>query len=256
VAGWLSNTSSGLGMSLNNGVAGPSGAYNNINKNFPLGTARDRLVNSIVGSCTAFAPPLPNWQLYCEAIISSAIVSESTYNPTEVVNDTYATMNGHNDPTVGLLQIRLSSTVHDYNYYGSLPKIAAIGCSWPAALSALANSDPTWSTLGGTATYLAFMEDPACNVPLATWYYFTNATGNGGTSAVYAAQYCAGQGIAGDVVIGLLSHLLGPAFPRPPDATNAYPAGIKYRFVNILGALPSPDPFLVTLSPNVAQYCR
>jgi hypothetical protein len=244
---------------LNNGTPGPSGAYGNINRYFPLGTTRDRLVNSIVGSCAAFGPPLPNWTLYCEAIIASAIVSESTYNPTSVVNDAYATMSGHNDPTVSLLQIRLSSTVHDYNYLGPLPKIAAIGCTWPAALTSLATSDPTWFTLGGTATYLAFMQDPACNVPLATWYYFMNATGNGGASAanvVYASAYCAGQGIAGNVVIGLLSHLLGPTLPRPPDATNAYPAGIKYRFMNLLGGLPTPDPFMVTLSPMVRQYCK
>lgn len=256
MAGWLSNTSTGLGTSLNNGVAGPSGASTNINANFPLGAKRDRLVNAIVGACTAFAPPLPSWQVYCEAIISSAIVSESTYNPNEVVMDAYATMGGHDDPTVGLLQIRLSSTVHDYNYFGLLPTITAIGCAWPAALTSLASGDATWFTLGGTATYVTFMEDPACNVPLAAWYYFMNATGNGGPNPVYASNYCGGQGIAGDVVIGLLSHLLGPAFPRPPDATNAYPVGIKYRFMNLLGGLPSPDPFTVTLSPMVPQFCR
>jgi hypothetical protein len=257
VAAWLSGASPGLGTSLNNGVAGNSGAFNNINANFPVGAARDRLIGAIVGACNLFAPPLPNWQLYCEAILASAIVSESTYNPAEVVNDAYATMNGHNDPTVGLLQIRLSSTVHDFTYYGSLPKLASIGCTWPTALTSLANNDPTWFTLGGTATYLTFMEDAGCNVPLAAWYYFSNATGNGGTTAVYAAQYCAGQGVAGNMVIGLLSHLLGPAFPRPPDATNPYPVGIKYRFVNLLGGvLPTPDPFTVTLSPAVTQYCR
>jgi hypothetical protein len=259
VAGWLSNPNSGLGINLG---GGNSGAYSNINSNFPLGAARDKLVNSIVASCTAFAPPLANWQVYCEAVITSAIVSESTYNPTEVVNDAYATMDGGaNDPTVGLLQIRLSSTVHDYNYYGSLPKIAAIGCTWPSALTSLASGDTTtWHNLGGTATYLTFMEDPACNIPLATWYYFMNATGNGGPNAVYAADYCAGRGIAGNVVIGLLSHLQGPAFtprnPNPPNASNPYPAGIKFRFVNLLGGLATPDPFIVTLSPVVTQYCR
>jgi hypothetical protein len=257
VAAWLAGTSPGLGMSLNNGTPINSGAFTNINANFPVGTKRDRLVDAIVGSCDLFAPPLPNWHFYCEAVLASAIVSESTYNPTEVVNDAYATMSGHNDPTVGLLQIRLSSTVHDYNYYGSLTKLASIGCAWPAALTSLASGDAQWFTLGGTATYLAFMEDAGCNVPLAAWYYFSNATGNGGPNPIYAAQYCAGQGIAGNMVIGLLSHLLGPGFPRPPDANNAYPVGIKYRFVTLVGGtLPSPDPFGVTLSPSVPQYCR
>jgi hypothetical protein len=241
-------------MSLNNGVPGPSGAYNNINANFPVGPTRDKLVNTIVASCTAFAPKLPNWQLYCEAILASAIVSESTYNPTEVVQSPA------NDPTVGLLQVRFSSTVHDYNYFGPIPTITAIGCSWPTALQSLASSDPGWSTLGATSTYLAFMEDTACNIPLAAWYYFYNATGNGGpttASVVYIAQYCQGQGIAADVLVGLLSHNHGPAgFPRPADPNDPYAAGIKYRFTNILGALPTPDPFTVTLSPNVTQYCK
>jgi hypothetical protein len=256
VAGWLANAgTNGLSTSLNNGTAGPSGASGNINKNFPIGPTRDRLVDSIVGSCAAFAPRLPNWILYCEAVIASAIVSESTYNPAEVVFD-----NANNDPTVGLLQVRLSSTVHDFNYYGPIPTIAALGCSWPSALQSLASTAASWSSLGGTAPYLAFMEDPACNIPLAAWYYFYNATGNGGpttASVVYIAQYCQGLGVAGDVLVGLLSHRWGPAgFTRPADPTDPYPSGIKYRFTNILGVLPTPDPFTVPLSPSVTQYCK
>jgi hypothetical protein len=233
---------------------------------FPVGAMRDRLVSSIVGACAAFAPPLPNWQTYCEAIETSQIVSESSYVPgsptpgppssPSVNYDTYATMNGDNDPTVGLLQIRFSSTVHDYNYYGPLATIEAIGCTWPAGLASQADVSTFWDAQGGTAAMLTFMEDPACNIPLAAWYVFMNATGNGGTAAVYAQGYCAGQGIAGNVVDGLLSHLDGPGYPRPADPTNSYPAGIKARFVSLLGGLPSPDPFGVTLSPSVAQYCK
>jgi hypothetical protein len=256
VANWLSNANSGL----------EGYAYTNINMYFPTGAKRDRLVNSIVGACAAFAPRLPNWQMYCEAIETSQIVSESSYipgNPTpgppssaSVQYDSYATSNGSNDPTVGLLQVRFSSTVHDYNYYGPLPTIAAIGCSWPAGLATHADTGTFWRTSGGTAANLAFMEDPACNIPLAAWYVFMNATGNGGPSAIYAADYCAGKGVAGNVVEGLLSHLDGPAYPRPADPNNPYPAGIKTRFTKLLGGLPSPDPFGVTLMPNVSQYCK
>jgi hypothetical protein len=254
VAGWLAaaNTN-GLGTSLNNGTPGPSGAAKNINGSFPIGPTRDRLVNAIVGSCAAFAPRLPNWTIYCEATLASAIVSESTYNPAEVVYD-----NGPNDPTVGLLQIRFSSTVHDFNFYGPMSVVTALGCSWPTAVASLASTSGSWSTLG--ATYLSFMEDPACNVPLAAWYYLYNATGNGGAttaSVVYIAQYCGGMGIAGDLLIGLLSHRWGPAgFTRPANPTDPYPAGIKYRFTNLLGALPSPDPYTMSLAPSVSQYCR
>lgn len=255
VAGWLSNTGSGL----------ENYAYANINTYFPVGPARDKLVNSIVGSCAAFGPPLPNWQMYCEAIIGGAIVAESSYIPglptpgpgsPSVVYDAYATQGGSNDPTVGLLQIRFSSTVHDFNYYGPLAKIAAIGCAWPSALTSQADVATFWRGNGGTASNLGFMEDPACNIPLATWYYFLNATGNGGANAVYAPQYCQGNGIAGNVVIGLISHLMGPGFSRPADPNNAYPAGIKMRFTRLLGGLPSPDPFGLPLSPIVTQYCK
>ncbi len=258
VAGWIANASTnGLSVSLNGGAAGPSGAAANIGKYFPVGSTRDRLVDSIVGACAAFAPQLPNWIEYCEAIVASAIVSESTYNPTEVVNDSYSMSHGGGmDPTVGLLQVRFSSTVHDYQYDGPLSVIASIGCSWPSNLASLSSSDASWNDTG--ANYLSFMEDPACNVPLATWYYFLNATGNGGANPVYAAGYCTqGQAVAGDVVVGLISHLMGPGFTRPDDPNNAYPAGIDYRFNLLVGQSqinPSAQ-FTQTLQPNVAQYC-
>lgn len=256
VANWLSNTSSGL----------EAYAYTNINMYFPVGAARNRLVDSIVGACAAFAPRLANWQEYCEAIVTSEIVSESSYNPgmptpgppgsASVVYDSYATQNGSNDPTVGLLQVRFGSTVHDYDYYGPLATIAAIGCTWPPGLSSQADVTSFWRTSGGTAANLAFMEDAACNIPLAAWYVFMNASGNGGANAVYAADYCGGKGVAGNVVIGLISYLQGPGFTRPADPTNAYPAGIKTRFAKLLGGLPSPDPFGVTLPPDVSRYCK
>jgi hypothetical protein len=239
VSGWLTNTGSGL----------DSWAYTNIQKNFPTTDQFDGLVGAIVRSCAAFAPALPNWQRYCEAVLSSAIVSESSYDPAA------GTTSGGNDPTVGLLQIRFSSTVQDYNSFGPLDKMAAIGCVWPGELASQKSGSSFWTTSGGT-TYLAFMQIPACNIGLAAWYYFINATGNGGSSAVYAYQYCQGQGAAADMVVGLLSHLMGPAGAHPPDPNNAYVTGIKTRFVRLLGGLPSPDPFGVSLSPEQSKFCR
>jgi hypothetical protein len=160
-----------------------------------------------------------------------------------------------NDPTVGLLQVRFSSTVQDYNSYGPLDKMAAIGCAWPAALQSQASGSSFWTTAGAT-TYLSFMQDVACNIGLATWYYFINATGNGGSSAIYAGPYCQGKGVAGTMVVGLLSHLMGPAGAHPPDPNNSYVTGIKARFTKLLGGLPSPDPFAAALSPEPAKYCR
>jgi hypothetical protein len=250
VQGWLTTTTSGL----------PNYAYTNISQYFPTVADLSRLVNAIVNSCTQFAPAEQNWQLYCEAVITSAIVAESSYNPSSNNLDTYGTRSltgggTANDPTVGLLQIRFSSTVQDYNYYGPLAKMAAIGCAWPAELPGHANDEAFWATAGGTS-YVAFMQDVACNIGLATWYYFINATGNGGSSATYAYQYCQGSGVAGTMVVGLLSHLMGPGFTRPPDATNSYVTGIKSRFTSLLGGtLPSPDPFTQSLSPEQSKYC-
>jgi hypothetical protein len=230
-----------------------------------IGTNQTEYADAIIDACTEFGPPdsedqtgwAADWQEYCQAILTAAILKESSYNSTEVVVDAYATQDGSNDPTVGLLQVRFSSTVHDYAYYGPLAKMAAVGCAFPD-FSAYANGDTTfWRGQGGTAQYTTFMESIPCNVALAAWYYFTNATGNGGSTTVYAAQYCSGGGAAGDVVIGLLSHLLGPAGAHPPDPTNAYVTFIKQWFTTFIGGtLPTPDPFMVTLSPMVSQYCQ
>ena len=258
----------------------PAYAYSNIKKNFPAGAAFDKLACSIAMSCQEFAPSETDWLRKCEAVVTSAIVAESSYNPVSVVTDTYATRTvgtvTANDPTVGLLQIRFTSTVHDYNYNGPMAKMALIGCSWPAALAAQADTSTWWATSGGT-TYLTFMQDVACNIALATWYYFYNATGNGGTTAVWISNYCAGQGVAGNMVVGLLSHLEGGNFPRPADANNAYPWGIECcscgspsgcactgctgrfaTFMNIgtTSARPSPDPLQEVLNPEPTKYCK
>jgi hypothetical protein len=248
----------------------PSYAYANIKANFPAGAAFDKLACSIASSCQAFAPA--NWLRRCEAVIASAIVAESSYNPASVVEDSYG---GSSDPTVGLLQIRFSSTVRDYNYYGPIPKMTAIGCQWPSAWLNQANVDTFWRQEG--SNHLAFMQDVACNVGLATWYYFYNATGNGGSSAVWISDYCAGKGVAGNMVVGLLSHLQGGSYARPADSNNAYPWGIECcaagnpsmstctgctgRFAAFMGigtaaSRPSPDPFLEALAPEPTKYCR
>jgi hypothetical protein len=272
VSDWLNNKTA-IG-------ALPNYAYSNIKKNFPAGAAFDKLACSIAMSCQMFAPAETDWLRKCEAVVTSAIVAESSYNPVSVVTDTYATRTvgtvTANDPTVGLLQIRFTSTVHDYNYNGPMAKMATIGCSWPTELAAQADTNTWWATSGGT-TYLTFMQDVACNIALATWYYFYNATGNGGASAVWISNYCKGQGIAGNMVVGLMSHLQGGSFVRPADANNPYPWGIEccscgspsgcactgctgrfaaFMAVGTSSARPSPDPFEEVLSPEPTKYCK
>lgn len=271
---WLNNTTA-IG-------ALPNYAYSNIASKFPAGAAFNKLACSIAMSCVEWAPMETNWLRKCEAVLTSAIVAESSYTPTELVNDTYSTRTltdgtKANDPTVGLLQIRFSSTVHDFNYNGPMAKMTAIGCNWPSALATQADSEDFWGTQGGTTTYLNFMEDVSCNIGLASWYYFYNATGNGGSSAVWIGPYCSGMGMAGTMVDGLLSHLMGGNYPRPADANNAYPWGIECcscgnpsgctcngcagRFAAFMGigtsaSRPSPDPFQETLAPEPTKYCK
>ena len=272
VQAWLNNTTAVGAL--------PNYAYSNIKKNFPAGAAFDRLACSIAMSCAEFAPMETDWLRKCEAVVTSAIVAESSYNPNSVVTDSYATraLTGAtaNDPTVGLLQVRFSSTMHDYNYNGPMAKMAAIGCTWPPGLQTQADTTNFWATEGGT-TYLSFMQDVACNIASAAWYYFYNATGNGGASAVWIANYCKGQGIAGTMVTGLLSHLEGGSYPRPADPNNPYPWGIECcscgnpsgctctgctgRFAAFMGigttsSRPSPDPFLEMLTPEPTKYCK
>ncbi len=97
VSTWLTDKTSGL----------PDYAYTNIQKYFGTKAKFDGLACSIAASCATFAPKESNWLRYCEAVVTSAIVAESSYNPTESVLDTYGTrdVNGTtaNDPTVGLL---------------------------------------------------------------------------------------------------------------------------------------------------------
>ena len=276
VQAWLHNTTAKGAL--------PSYAYNNIATNFPAGVAFNQLACSIAASCKEFAPNETNWVRKCEAVLASAIVAESSYNPASVVTDTYATrsVNGTtaNDPTVGLLQIRFSSTVHDYNYYGSIPKMTAIGCNWPTTLTTQADDATFWATKGGT-THLSFMQDVTCNVALGAWYYFYNATGNGGSAATWIADYCGSKGgTAGTMVVGLLSHLMGGNYSKTTagnDGTHVYPWGIECcangnpasstctgcsgRFAAFMGigttaARPSPDPFAENLAPDKSKYCR
>ena len=262
VSGWLDN-------SIAPGAL-PGYAYDNIDSVFGRGAAFDELACSIAMSCLQFAPS--GWLRECEDVVTSAIVAESSYNPESVVEDSYG---GAADPTVGLLQIRFSSTVQDYNYYGPLEKIEAIGCSWPSELPGQAQEETFWRNQG--SNYLSFMQSVPCNVGLASWYYFYNATGNGGPTATWIHDYCAGNGTGGTMVVGLLSHLMGGGYERSNDGTHPYPWGIECcadgnpeyatcngctgRFAALMGigtsaSRPTPDPFQQTFSPEPEKYCR
>ena len=101
------------------------------------------------------------------------------------------------NPTIGLLQIRFSSTVHDFAAQGPQDRLACVGCTFPStfATHASESGDSDFWAVSGPTQNLTLMESVACNVGMGAWYYYTYATGNGNPSKVtYLAQYCAGQG--------------------------------------------------------------
>jgi hypothetical protein len=247
----------------------------------PTGTERTQVIDAIIKACSEFGPPASDtgWKpQYCWAHLVAAIEKESSYNATENVADTYSKRaigaETANDPTIGLLQIRFSSTVHDFAAEGPLDKLACIGCTFPASFathkndSGGGNSD-FWA-VSGPPQNLALMESVACNVGLGAWYYYTYATGNGNAGQVtYLDAYCKGQGTAANLTTGLRSHLEGPdgakgvlanlaalnALQTSDSNAYNYITQIRTWFDTMMGGSPTPDPFFITLSPMPSQYC-
>jgi hypothetical protein len=267
-----------------NAVATVTGWFNNMDiipswatKN--MGTQRDLIINTIVKTCEQFGPPAasnPGWKPeYCWAHLTGAMLKESSYLPT--LNDTEMSPGRDQysvrllpsgktayDPTIGLLQIRFSSTVKDYNQFGPRAAMTAIGCAFPdlGHLTEDGNSD-FWAATGAKAN-MAMMTSVPCNVALGAWYYYINATGQGTPNrTIYVYQYCmAACGsscpTAATLTVGLLSHLNGPSGAYRTDSGSlSYVSAIKSTFQQCLGGtLPSPDPFTVKLNPARAQYCQ
>lgn len=236
--------------------------------------ARAEVVHAIVTTCSMFAPKeLTKRQ--CFAHLAAAIHKESAYDRKASVTDAYAKRwiasagASASDPTLGLLQIRFSSTVHDYAAHGPPAAMACTGCAFPSSLAAHLGEtgDSRFWAIDGPAANTAMMETPACNVALGAWYYYVNATGNGDPkSATYIDGYCAGGGTAADIVTGLRSHLDGPSGGRgivdlPTLASSdpgayAYVSAIKGWFDGMLGPSTGTHPFFLTLAPAPRQYCR
>jgi hypothetical protein len=252
--------------------------YNN-----PKDPARTQIIDAIIKACVEFGPPPasnPGWmQEYCWAHLTAAIEKESSYTVASNVADTYGmrtikinstTNETANDPTMGLLQIRFSSTVHDYEQLGPLDHLACVGCTFPdsfAAHKSDSGDSDFWAVTGPTQN-LDLMTNVACNVGLGAWYYYTYATGNGNASKVtYLSDYCKSGGTGADLVTGLLSHLEGP---DPAKGVITDMAGLTalgttsggYMYVNQIMlwfnkmvTVSGTSPFFLPLMPNKAQYC-
>lgn len=244
----------------------------------PTGATRDEYVDTIIKTCQVFGPPASTGfeKKHCWAHLASAMLKESSYDPNAYVMDAYATRNiggtPASDPTVGLLQIRFSSTVRDYATYGSTEALACIGCTFPDEFASHVGDqqESTFWAVTGPQANLSLMKSPRCNIALGAWYYYLNATGNGGGGATYAGSYCQGNGTAGNLVTGLLSHLDGAegghgviADQNGIDALKSrdpggwdYVTNIKGTFDKMVGATNAQHPFFRILPPSPAQYCR
>lgn len=281
-AGSDGGTSLCTGSAADPAAAATVGTYiDKLPSNKPAGTARAQIIDAIIRSCDVFAPPAaknPGWQRqYCWAHLVSAIHKESSYNATVAVKDAYSMRAigaaKANDPTVGLLQIRFSSTVHDYVSLGRLDSLSCVGCTFPASVTshqAESGSSSYWAVTGPTQN-MALMQSAACNVGLGAWYYYVYATANGKPSAAtQLGAYCSGQGTAANLVTGLLSHLKGPdggkgvianmtgvnALQGSDATAYGYVTGIKTLFDGMIPAPAGTHPFFVKLSPSASQYCR
>ena len=258
-----------------------SGYMDKLPDNAPTGAARAQIIDVIIKSCEVFGPPAakdPGWdRKYCWAHLVAAIGKESGYNAALTIKDGYGSRNTvsgtANDPTVGLLQVRFSSTVRDFVRLGTTGSLSCVGCTFPATFAthkSEADSSAFWAVSGPTQN-LATMKDLACNVGLGAWYYYFSATGNGKASTpTYIDEYCAGKGTAGNLITGLLSHYEGAeggagvianmAGVNALQGTNSgayqYVTQIKTQFDSMVGPVSGTHPFFVKLLPNTSQYCR
>jgi hypothetical protein len=245
----------------------------------PTGMLRTQLIDVIYQSCAMFGPPSSidaGWKPeYCWAHLVSAIEKESSYKPDASVTDSYGTRmiggSKANDPVVGLLQIRFSSTVHDFAAGGPMDRLACVGCTFPASFAAhkTESGDSDFWAVSGPTQNLATSESPSCNIALAAWYYYTYATANGNPAKVtYLTDYCQGGGTGANLITGLRAHLEGPESARGivPDAAAleglkatdssayGYVTGIKALFDTMV-TTSGTHPVFIPLSPDAPEYC-
>jgi hypothetical protein len=199
---------------------------------------RAPIVTAIINTCAEFAPPGAQWQTYCQMFLVAAINAESSYNAAA------GSVGAGDDPTIGLLQIRFSSTVRDFADNGPVDAMARVGCDFGTVTS----SD-------SYATKSKMMLDVNCNVALGAWYYFIFGSGNGGSNVVWVDQYCRGNGVAGNLHIGMACHLMGG------EAAHSSLSGADYYYDEIKSwfepcvSYTGTHPFELVIQPDRDKYC-
>ncbi len=199
---------------------------------------RAPIIAAIINVCAEFAPPGAEWQTYCQMFLVGAINAESSYQ----VNA--GSVGAGDDPTIGLLQIRFSSTVRDFADFGPVDAMERIGCDFGTV-----TSTDSYATKG------EMMLDVTCNIALGTWYYFIFGSGNGGSDVVWVYEYCRGGGSTGSLHIGMACHLMGAeAAHSSIEGADSYYDTIKGWFdpcVTYSGT----HPFELPIEPDRAKYC-
>ncbi len=199
---------------------------------------RAPIVTAIINTCVEFAPPGAEWQTWCQMFLVAAINAESSYDALA------GSVGAGNDPTVGLLQIRFTSTVIDFAGNGPVDALARIGCDFGTVTS----SD-------SYATKSDMMLDVTCNIAIGAWYYLIFGSGNGGDDAVWVNDYCRGAGVAGNLHIGMACHLMGA------EAAHSSLEGADYYYNQIKDwfdpcvSYSGTHPFELTIQPDTNKYC-
>lgn len=192
--------------------------------------------DAILDACPIYFPEFP--LLNCARIFVSNVLKESTFYQFEV-NETDTEF-----PTLGLLQIRRSSTVEDFNAYGNTSVLQARDVYF---------ADPTNDEM----MHILY------NIHLGMWYISLHGRSN----AQYARVYCTDretiEANPGTLTVGLSSHRIGPTAYREGDAGDLataqnYVDEIRTDYLSLFtaeGQTPDADYFNQTL-PYLASLCR
>ncbi len=189
-----------------------------------------KIGDAILDACPLYFPDVPLKN--CARIFIAVALKESTFNQFEA-HELSAEF-----PTLGLLQIRKSSTVRDMNRYGNTAPLVERGIFF---------QDPTNEQL----------MDISYSVHLGMWYISLHARSN----ARYARQYCVEEGETGNIVVGLSSHRIGPtAVQQGTDLHLAveYVDKIKADYLKLFEKdreTPQVDYFAQRL-PRLESLCR
>lgn len=175
--------------------------------------------DAILDACKIYFPDIP--LKHCSRIFVATTLKESTFNKYEIheADNQY--------PTLGLLQIRKSSTVYDYYDYSNTGYLQERDILF---------ENPTNEQ----------MQNILYNIHLGMWYISIHARSN----ARYAKEYCTKENNdTGAIAVGLSSHRIGPTAYQEGsqlETAEGYVNWIKTKYLELFtneGIVPEEDYF-------------